>query len=209
VSEVPATCLAYDEELSALIDGELSVEREAEVRAHLDACARCRSQVEALCNVDLTLASAELPEVPAELRQRLAARIAHDAAERGAAPRRAPPRRALRRLAAPAAGLAAAAALALALYATLRPAPTPDVPALIAGPEPRSEVVELPVAADPEPAPLELAEEPVPVPGEAELDALPEEELAVLMELDTIQDYDVIANLDLLERFLDLEEGAG
>ena len=29
------------------------------------------------------------------------------------------------------------------------------------------------------------------------------------MELDTIQDYDVIANLDLLERFLDQEEGAG
>ena len=59
MSEIPATCLAYDEELSALIDGELSVEREAEVRAHLDACARCRSQVEELCNVDLTLASAE------------------------------------------------------------------------------------------------------------------------------------------------------
>ena len=45
--------------------------------------------------------------------------------------------------------------------------------------------------------------------GEAELAALPEEELAVLMELDTIEDYDVIANLELLERFLDFEEGAG
>ena len=29
------------------------------------------------------------------------------------------------------------------------------------------------------------------------------------MELDTIQDYDVIANLNLLERFLVLGEGAG
>ncbi len=80
MSEIPATCLAYDEELSALIDGELSVEREAEVRAHLDACVRCRSRVEELCNVDLTLASAELPAVPGELRQRLAARIARAAA---------------------------------------------------------------------------------------------------------------------------------
>ena len=204
MSEIPATCLAYDEELSALIDGELSVEREAEVRAHIDACARCRSQVEELCNVDLTLASAELPVVPAELRQRLAARIARDVAEDRALPRRAPPR-----LAAAAAGLAVAAALALALYATLRPAPTPDVPALIAGPEPRPEAVETPLAVVPETAPLEVAVEPLPKLGEAELDALPEEELAVLMELDTIQDYDVIANLDLLERFLDLEVGAG
>ena len=36
-----------------------------------------------------------------------------------------------------------------------------------------------------------------------------EEELAVVMDLDTIEDYDVIAKLDLLERLLDLEEGAG
>ncbi len=205
--EIAATCLAYEEELSALIDGELSVEREVEVRAHLDACARCRARVEELCNVDLALASAELPAVPGELRQRLAARIARDAAEVRAAPRRAPPRRAFRRLTAPAAGLAAA--LALALYATLRSAPTPEAPVLVAGPEPRPEVVEPLVPVVPEPAPLELAREPAPDLGEAELDALPEEVLAVVMELDTIQDYDVIANLDLLERFLDLGEGAG
>ncbi len=207
--EIAATCLAYEEELSALIDGELSVEREVEVRAHLDACARCRARVEELCNVDLALASAELPVVPAELRQRLAARIARDAAGVRAAPRRAPPRRVFRRLAAPAAGLAAAAALALALYTTLRPALTPEAPVLVAGPEPRPEAVEPPVPVVPEPASLEVAREPAPDLGEAELDALPEEELAVVMELDTIQDYDVIANLDLLERFLDLGEGAG
>ncbi len=209
MTEIPAACLAYDDDLSALIDGELSAEREAEVRVHLDACARCRARIEELCNVDLALAAAELPAVPAELRQRLAARIARDAAEARPAPRRAAPRRAFRRLAAPAAGLAAAAALALALYATLRPAPTPEAPALVAGPEPRREAVEPPVPVVPEPAPLELAREPAPDLGEAELDALAEEELAVVMELDTIQDYDVIANLDLLERFLDQEEGAG
>ncbi len=209
MSEIPATCLAYDEDLSALIDGELSAGRETQLRAHIDACARCRGRLEELCNVDLALASAELPALPAGLRQQLAARIARDANQADAAPRRAPARRALRRLAAPVAGLAAAAALALALYATLRPAPTPELPLLVAGPETRPETLEPPPPSVPEPAALELAGPPAFDVDAEELDAAPEEELAVVMDLDTIEDYDVIANLDLLERMLDLEEGAG
>jgi hypothetical protein len=46
-----------------------------------------------------------------------------------------------------------------------------------------------------------LAEAPVsPVPAAAPLEELTDEDLAVLLSLDELEDYDVVANLDLLER---------
>ncbi|MDJ0852970.1 MAG: zf-HC2 domain-containing protein, partial [Myxococcota bacterium] len=78
MNDVPASCLPFDEDLSALVDDELGAEREAEVREHLAGCPRCAQRLEALCDVDLTLASLPAPEVSGDLRARLAARIAAD-----------------------------------------------------------------------------------------------------------------------------------
>jgi len=61
-------------------------------------------------------------------------------------------------------------------------------------------------------APPELADGAgAPAPGTA-LDEISEDELAVLLELDTIEDYDVIANLEVLEHLValgSLDEGSG
>ncbi len=255
MSDVPASCQPFDEDLSALVDEELGPEREAEVRAHLAGCSRCAQRLEALCDVDLTLAGLPAPEVPGDLRARLAARIAAEPARiaaepeapRAAAPpppRRAPPPR--RRSRSALWMTAAAAALALAVWVAVRsepgvapqaplartpapapeavPTPVPDPPALLvaveeppeapAGPEepapaPTPVAVEqpTPAPAPPEPAleaPLQVAEAGLP-----ELADLEEADVALLLELDAVQDLEVIANLDLLERFLALEERRG
>lgn len=151
-NQLPEGCLAFDEELSGLIDEELSPEREAEVRAHVDGCDRCALRLQELCNVDLALAGLAQPAVSPELARGLAARIAADAptSQDAAAPtqrRRAaapPPRR--RWLGAPALARAAlAAGLVLAAWLLLRgdeavppgpqlanepvaPAPAPEAP---------------------------------------------------------------------------------
>ncbi|MBW1688287.1 MAG: hypothetical protein JRS35_24885 [Deltaproteobacteria bacterium] len=59
----------------------------------------------------------------------------------------------------------------------------------------------------PEAAPLEIAEAPLAV----GLEDLSEEDLALLLVLDAVEDLDVIANLELLENLRELEgmEGAG
>lgn len=245
MSEVPASCIAWDEDLSALIDEELSVEREAELRAHLDGCSRCALRLEELCNVDLTVAGLPAPEVPGDLRQRLAARIATEAVRPAGASEAAPPARARtlppehrpRWAAARLAGLgAAAAALLLAVWvavrsdAPLQPEPSvaglaprtaiPEVPALEPSaplPEPQAAqialeepaappapaVVSPEVALDAEP-PVEMAEVGLP-----ELADLEEEDVALLVEFEAVEDFDVIANLELLERFLDAEAAGG
>ena len=90
--EIPATCLAYDEDLSGLIDGELRAERETEVSAHLEGCAHCRERLEALRGVDTALRSVAAPEVSPGLRARLELRLTASAAQlraqRGAGERR-------------------------------------------------------------------------------------------------------------------------
>ena len=158
-------CEAYDEDLSALLDGELSEERETEVRAHAASCPRCARRLDALRSVDGLLASAPAPPVPHDLRARLDARIAADAR---------PPR--LRRLGRPALGFAAAAAAAvLALYLGVRTGETP-----LEGGAPAPQIART-------------------VPATAvDLDAVPADELAMVLEIETIEDLDVIANLDLL-----------
>ena len=255
MSEVPASCLAWDEDLSALIDEELAAEREAELRAHLDACTRCARRLEELCNVDLALAGLAAPVAPSDLRERLAARIAGEASSHSltaspvaptARTRTAPPEPRPRWTAARlAAAGTAAAALLLAAWLTLRsdaplqpeppiarvapvpapevPVPAPEVPALEPGapglePElptaqiaqepaspraPALEVVSPELALDPEP-PVEMAEVGLP-----ELADLEEEDVALLVELEAVEDFDVIANLELLELFLDAEAAGG
>jgi hypothetical protein len=149
---------------------------------------------------------------------------------RGAAPE--PDRR--RRLRAPALGVAAAAAAALTLYLLGRPAPE----VLPAGP-PEPPIADEPVPALPpapelppgEPPPIQIVEPllppPFPPPPEPEvpefvpelvapepllvdLEAEPPEDLAVvLFGAERPDDFDVIANLEILERLLELDEGRG
>jgi len=240
MTEIPARCIEWDEDLSALVDEELSAEREAELRAHIDSCERCTRRLQELCDVDLSLASLPALEVPGDLAARLAARIevsqpAASVAEVSAAmpsrPRTAPPaprRRATAvRLAAMA---AAAAALLLAVWVAVRgpeaPEPVPPL-ARAAAPEPRDAATPLEeIAPEPEasstqqqlgrdePAPQEqpTAEPPIQLAeaGLPELADLHEEDVAMLIaleaiELEAAEDFDVIANLELLERLLDAE----
>jgi hypothetical protein len=264
-------CESYREDLSALIDGELSSQREVELNGHLSRCADCSLSLERLRGVDPMLAAIAMPEVPEALRLKLLEEI-RNASEAEVAVQQRPT--------APAVGAwfmrpAVAAPLALAasvaLYVAMTSEPTsnvdPEVPMLIAieeaalavereprieeiaiaepvelqvplvveeiAPvverEPRIEEVaiaepielELPVviegiapAVEREPRIEEIAiDEPVATPAPviasstSELEAASEEELAVLLRLETIQDLDVIANLKMLERLMKTGEG--
>jgi anti-sigma factor RsiW len=225
-----------EEDLSALLDGELEASREAEVRAHTQGCARCRARLAALARVDVLLAAAPVRETSAALDANLRARIAAEGQaaarpeparpDRGMPPGRSAPTERRSRRARPFVAALLAAAAALALYLAvgrsrtpLAPAPEPRVaqapepvapPQLPAPPEPES--VE-PVA--PEAAPVAIAEQPAASPQPAtpaqdpDFDALPAEEIAVGLELDTAADLEVIANLELLEALVALEEGRG
>jgi hypothetical protein len=132
-----------------------------------------------------------------------------------------------------------AAAALLAVFVTLRSVevPGPDAPQIARpepqalpapGPEPGAEQRGEPLLAEqrglePEPAQseaarVELAEVPPPARedasveiAEAGLEDLSEEDLALLLVLDEVEDLDVIANLELLENLRELEEmeGAG
>jgi len=174
VSELRA-CAEYDENLSALLDGELSEEREAEVRGHVAACPHCAPRLEALRRVDRLLAAAPAPPLPSDLRARLGARIAAEPGRRQPRIRR--PR--LRRFGPPALGFAAAAAAALALYLGVRGGETP----LGAGAPARQ------IAQTAPAMPLELED-------------ISAEDLAIVLEIETVEDLEVIANLDLLVRLV-------
>ncbi len=222
-------CRSYDADDSALLDGELAPEREAELSEHIDGCARCQAWLEALRRVDADLSALPAPPVANDLRARLQARIDAPpsptaalqssigaATSTAALPGRVAPRRPRRWLGAPAISAAVAAAAAIALYLALSPgeggvpsdvAPEPpiaraptSVPEEIAPPQERLEIAETPPPAT---IPVELA------PAIGDLDAEPVEDVAVALELDFMQDLDVIANLELLEALVAMEEGTG
>ena len=68
--------------LQEFLDGRLDAPRQAEVRAHLAACPRCRSELEALRWVrDVALKQLPSEEVPSGLAARIASAL--DAAEGG------------------------------------------------------------------------------------------------------------------------------
>jgi anti-sigma factor RsiW len=228
MSNISETCEPYEADLSALVDGELAPEREAEVRAHLGGCAACSERLEALCDVDLALANIAVPPVPAGLRARLAERIARDAATpegrdasrpasgRPQEPRRltvATPRRPRRWLFRPALGAALAAAAALALYLAVTSVdsslpletPAPELRVAESAPHRAAATAEIAEAA---PARSPEAKRPEVAPEADALASASEEELAVILELETIENLDLIADLDFLERWVALEEGA-
>jgi len=191
-------CVGWDEDLSALIDGELEPARRAAVEAHAASCARCTAQLEALRAVDARLAGIPLPEVEGRLSPpRISGEPPAAASVEGPSPvrstrgealrpRTAPPRSERRRAAwktgAPV-RIATAAGIVLALFWLLQPG-RPNTP---------------PPGGDPSP----IAEAP------ETLDAATDEELALAMDLETVEDFEVIANLELLERLVALEGGRG
>jgi hypothetical protein len=219
-------CAAWQEDLSALIDVELTPARRAEVQAHLAGCPRCRARLAELRRVDTLLAATPLPELPEDLAEKVVSRAA-DRRGRMSAP---PGRR--RWLAAPALGALAAAA-ALALYLALRPRPeavspaAPEPPVAVAPVRPRKApppeehpptlIAEplLPPALPPPPKAEVPAFEPELAPpelalGEPELDSEPPEDLAVvLFGAERPDDFDVIANLEILERLMALDKERG
>jgi anti-sigma factor RsiW len=215
--ETPTGCQGFEADLSALLDGELAPERAAELRAHIGACPGCRARLAELARVDTALSAAVLPAVPGSLRARLDARLA--SAGRGDTPvrrsRRADaPRRAWRGRAA---GALAAAAAGIALYlavATREPArpETAPAPPQVARPleaAPREVPREAPQAVAKLPAPAVPRPPPAPAPPPAELDlaTVPEDELGLALEIETVEDLDVIGNLELLELVLASEAG--
>jgi anti-sigma factor RsiW len=185
-------CVACEEDLSALIDGELAAGREALLRDHLAGCARCGARLAALRAVDAGLAALPAPAVPEDLRARLEARIAAADVDARAPGRAAPPRR-RRWLATRAWGALAAAGAAIALYLAV----AGDENARLPAPAPEPQVAQTPPAGSGrEPAVLAL-------------DAEPADDLAVALDLDTVEDLEVIANLELLQALAALDEGTG
>ncbi|MDR7522521.1 MAG: zf-HC2 domain-containing protein [Armatimonadota bacterium] len=66
-------------QLSAYLDGELSPDEMAEVRGHLDGCADCREDLEAMRATKRLLQRLKPPPLPADFAEGLRARLARDA----------------------------------------------------------------------------------------------------------------------------------
>ena len=67
MTEREQTCAGWDEELSALLDGELDPGQREEVEVHVASCERCSERVEALRAVDARLGEIPLPEISGRL----------------------------------------------------------------------------------------------------------------------------------------------
>ncbi|MDP6977007.1 MAG: hypothetical protein QF570_00180 [Myxococcota bacterium] len=201
---------APEQELSELLDGELSPARAREVRQALEANPEMRERLAAFESVDAQLRDLVAPAVPDDLRARLEVRIAGDLvagghhaedehAETGSD-----------------AGwnwrLPVAAAVAAALFAGWLALPRGGEEVDIAEQEPVAPRV-VPTPPDEEVAvstPEVIAEvvpprreETTETPGDEEASDL---ELAIAFELETLSDFEVIEELDLLEALLALEE---
>ena len=91
MSERDASGPSIDEPLSALLDGELDPAQERALRARIAAEPRLALRLAELEGVDAAVRELPAPEVPTDLRARLAARIAAEADNRmGETPRHYP-----------------------------------------------------------------------------------------------------------------------
>ena len=100
------------DDLTALVDGALPPERQAEVEAHLAGCAGCRAERDLVASAVRMVAAVPAPAAPAPgFEQRFYARLAREKAARPSRRERLPGSR--WRWAAPLAALGAAAAVAV------------------------------------------------------------------------------------------------
>lgn len=174
----------HDEALSALVDGELEQSEEATLRQAIEADSDTRDRFAAFEAVDQALRDLEAPPLQADLRERLEARIAQEAAPRRSA-------------FTPLALAAAIGAILLAGWFALAPNPVgreettvtrqgPDdtppqesVPSLAPEPEPAVEIAEAPTAPAPERGVIEQPE----AQPDAQPNAQPEDPFAPSVQL--------------------------
>ena len=199
MSPIAERCALFDDDLSALLDGELDTPRAAEVRAHLESCRDCAHRLEALRGVDVALrrvaaATADATR-SARMRSALAASLRDETggAAQGTPPlRRIPPRQ--RRWLAPVGFAAAAAALALVLRTQSPVAPSAERGVVVA------ERVAPKLRADAEVAAREsTAHRDAPLGASAP----PSDEVAT-----TPPDLELLEQLDLLETLAELSPDA-
>lgn len=198
-----------DEALSALRDGELSPSEQADLSRRVDSEPALRERIEAFEAVDRALGGLSSREVPADLGQRLRARVDRDRVTprvrlRDPDRRSAGPRRRGGSWGAVGAGLAAAAALALYLAI---PTPGPQVPGPGFGPVTPGDrsPAELVERAPSRIAPVAPAQEVWADPGGFQ-DAS-EEEVAIAFHYETLADLEMIEELEMLELLAALDEG--
>jgi hypothetical protein len=185
---------ALGEELSALVDGELDPEREAQLRARAAREPELARRLESFQRLDAALRALPGSEVSDDLAARLRERIVSEPA------RVIPLRRRLITWGAPAAALAAGLLLVLVLSR---------------GPGPgEEEATSVPLVRVPVPSPVPAPESAGPEPPsettgpalDLEFAEVPEEELGVAVELDTLADFEVIEQLELLELLAALDD---
>lgn len=194
-----------DEELSALLDGELTPERARELREEVARDPALQGRLAAFEAVDQRLQSLPRPELASDLRARLQARI--DRLEGPpsptslASPQVENPR--FRR----AIPLALALAAGLTVVLLTRPLGNPASPTeqLQVPPSPVTEMTEVTVVV------ADTAKDPAPAPTpdaalEVEIQDASDEELAIAFELEMLSELDMIWELDLLEALLAMED---
>jgi anti-sigma factor RsiW len=228
-SEATARCAAYEEDLSAWLDGELDASGAAVVRDHVEDCARCTARVEALRAVDTRLraiAGAAPSPVEAERLARLRARLATQQSQLQPLPRRAgepaeadapalPPAAQADRPAAPArrrrlpaALLAVAAALvaALALPRLLEQTRPVDEARLAQGEAPARARTEAPAAAPPKTAPAARLAARQPLPSDRPFGASAPDAAGAAAETARRDASEPVSALDEIDLALALDE---
>ena len=192
--------LAEDEELSALLDGELAPDRATELRARMAEEPALSERFARMAEIDQALRGLSRPALSPERLEQLRTGVLERGARRSGGARS---RHSWRWIPA-AAALAAGLALYLAMGgdpSTEEPLPTPrgDGSRQIAETAIRSEPSE-PTAAEATGAEAR--------PEDVQLASLSEEELAIGLAYETLTDLEVIENLELLELMaaLDMQE---
>jgi hypothetical protein len=132
MNPIAERCAPFDDDLSALLDGQLDAKRAADVQAHAESCRDCAQRLAALRGVDTALRHMAAAPLDASRRERMRSAVAMglrdeaSGAAQGASPQqRTAPRR--RRWLVPA-GFAAAAAAATALFVVTRTQPPVATP---------------------------------------------------------------------------------
>ena len=213
-----------DEALSALHDAELSEEQAAALRARVDAEPALARRLDRFDAVDRRLRAHAAPEVSGDLFARLQRRIEKDrSGSHGSARLRTPARRLLGARLGLAGGLAAAAALTLYLALGSGPGNDPAreaMPGLVKSaiaPEGSPPSSAETVVAEREAVARPLLPEAVAsAPGiaalrvpalDAEWAAASDEEVAIAMQYQVLEDLELIRDLEILELLAALEEG--